>query len=336
LRRLPLCALFASACVQYSDPCFTPQSKVTDTRVLALAADPPEARIDPATGAGEPVSMRALIADANGETPSSSVSWQLCVPDKDRPGCPDATTVATVNGWTPQSTVQLVVPASLLADAIAKDPLHGFGGIRVRAGLRVTGAVPAGASMDLIFSSATSAAPPNRAPSIAGLKAALYPEPPAPAPFDDMHPFTMTVAMPQVIRPVLADGSLEEYDALDFSGSVVHVRERVRYSFYGTPALHVGHLDFTKRGGGGIVVYRGDDDYEADEPDPGSPDPRLGLMWVTPVARGGGPATMWIVARDSRGGVAWQRVPVQALEENPNCQGPPPRTGCSEIDFGCK
>jgi hypothetical protein len=168
------------------------------------------------------------------------------------------------------------------------------------------------------------------------LKAASYPDAPAPMTVDDQHPLRMTVAFAEVIRPFLADGSLEEYEAVDFSGAVVRVRERVTYSFYGTPALHVGHLDFTKRGGGGIVVYRGDDDYEADEPEPGTPDPPMGLMWVTPVARGGGAATLWIVARDSRGGVAWRKVLVNAVEDNPACQGPPPRTGCSEIDFGCK
>jgi hypothetical protein len=334
LRCLVALALLAPACVQYSDPCFVPQSKVTDVRVLAISADPPEAAIDPATGAGEPVALRALIVDSHGEVPSSSVTWQLCIPDEDEPGCPEATTAATASGWTPQSSVQLAVPASLIAEAIAADPLHGFGGVRVRAALRVAGAVPAGASTQLIFTSTTSALPKNRAPSIGGLRAATYPDEPVPATIDDEHPLSMTVAQPEVIRPVLADGSLEEYDAVDFSGASVHVRERLTWSFYGTPELHVGHLDFTKRGGGGIVVYRGDDDYEADEPEPGLPDPPLGLMWVTPVRRGGGAATMWIVARDTRGAVAWQKVLVVAIEENPNCgiRG----AGCPEIDFGCK
>jgi hypothetical protein len=330
-------ALCAAGCVQYSDPCFVPQSKVTDTRVLAIAADPPEAAIDPATGAGAPLTLRALVVDATGASQGWTVSWQLCVPDEDRPGCPDATTVATFDGWSDQSTFRVSVPAPLVAQAIASDPLHGFGGIRVRAGLRVAGAIPASASTDLVFTTPTSASPPNRAPAFAGLNAAVYPQAPAPARFAVDQPLGMTVAQPEVIRPVLADGSLEEYDAVDFEGAIVHLRERVRYSFYATPSLHVGHLDFASSPAvGGIVVYRGDDDYEADEPEPGTPDPPLGLMWVTPTLRGGGAATLWIVARDSRGGVAWQTVPVTAVEENPACQGPPPRSGCPFIDFGCK
>jgi hypothetical protein len=336
LRRLAALALCAQGCVQYSDPCFVPQSKVTDTRVLAIAADPPEAAIDPATGAGAPVALRALIVDQSGTTQGWTVSWQLCVPDEDRPGCPDDASIASFDGWSDRSTFQVSVPSALVAQAVAADPLHGFGGIRVRAGLRVAGAVPARASTDLVFTTATSATPPNRAPALAGLNAAVYPQPPAPATFADDTPLALTVAQPEVLRPVLANGSLEEYDATDFSGAPVHLRERVRYSFYATPTLHVGHLDFSKMVGGGVVVYRGDDDYEADEPEPGIPDPPLGLMWVTPTLRGGGAATLWIVARDTRGGVAWQTVPVNAVEIDPGCEGPPPRRGCAAIDFGCK
>jgi hypothetical protein len=70
---------------------------------------------------------------------------------------------------------------------------------------------------------------------------------------------------------VLEPGALEEYDASDFSGRVVHLRERILYSFYATPGLFIGRL---QHGITGLAVYYGNgNDFEAEEHDPGFPDP---------------------------------------------------------------
>ncbi|MFL5246408.1 MAG: hypothetical protein ACJ79V_01185, partial [Myxococcales bacterium] len=72
-----------------------------------------------------------------------------------------------------------------------------------------------------------------------------------------------------------------------------------------------------------------------DEPEPGTPDSPEGLFLAVPVHAGGSSGIVWIVARDSRGGISWMSVPYSAAEERPGCTGPPPHSGCPELKFGC-
>ncbi|MFL5279318.1 MAG: hypothetical protein ACJ79T_22815, partial [Myxococcales bacterium] len=58
-------------------------------------------------------------------------------------------------------------------------------------------------------------------------------------------------------------------------------------------------------------------------------------MLVEAVRRGGVIGTIWIVARDSRGGIFWLEVPVDGIEVDPNCATGGAQTGCAELDFGC-
>jgi hypothetical protein len=138
---------------------------------------------------------------------------------------------------------------------------------------------------------------------------------------------------PNGLRPVLEPGSLEEYDTVDFSGRAVHVRERIRYSFYATSGLFVGRLQHSTTG---LAVYYGNgNDFEADEPDPDAPDPPSGLIPLTAMQDG----VLWVVARDSRGATAWLTVPVGITAEDPRCaKGAfPPFFDClySNAIFGC-
>jgi len=327
-RLLPIAAAALLAACKYADPCFTPQSKVEDLRVLAISVDPAEPAVDLAAGSVEPVRLRALIAHAGGSSGTFNVSWSLCVPGE-QPGCPEGTSIAADREWTRDSQIELRVPAGLIAAAAAADPLRGLAGIRVLAMLRVEGATPASASTPILFSS--SLGQRNQAPAMVGLRFATATEPPA----DALDPLPLVVGRPTGLRPVLAPGALEEYDTTDFSGTPVHLQERVRYSFYGTPGLAIGRLDYNGIAPAPLVFYPGGNDSEAEEPPPGTPESQAGLILVEAVRRGNFNGTLWIVARDSRGGVSWREVRVSSVEEDPACQGPPPRNGCAQLDFGC-
>ena len=326
-------ALLAAACEQHPDPCFTPQSKVEDLRVLGIAVDPPDPTADLQSGDVDAVRLSALIVEpGKGSTGTYSVAWALCVPSTTTPGCANGTVVMTDAEWKSDSSVELQVPADLVAAAEAADPLHGFGGIRVLAELRVAGAKPATATTPIIFSRKPPAQR-NHPPVMEGLRVTPHggstgnaPPPPAPA--------NVFVGVPTGLRPVLMPGAMEEYDTVDLEGNPVHLQERIRYSFYATPGLSVGRL-LLRSVGGNVVYYPNGTDVEADEPPPGTPDTPGGLMILEAVKRGGVIGTIWIVARDSRGATSWLEVLVDGIEGDPNCLAGGAQTGCPELDFGC-
>jgi hypothetical protein len=311
----------AASCTQYSDPCFTPPSIVEDLRVLALSVDPPSPVADLATGAIEPVRLRALFGGRGG---TIDVSWALCVPGPD-PVCPEEAIVARNPGWASDSSLEVQVPPDLVAAARAADPLRGAGGIRVLATLRVAGAVPQAASTPIVFVEPGQLR--NHAPVLTGMRVAREGFPYSPASVG----IEMFSESPHGLRPVLEPGSIEEYDTIDFSGRAVHLLERIRYSFYATPGLFIGRL---QHGTTGLAVYYGTaNDFEADEPDPGTPEPPSGLIPLTAMGNG----ILWVVARDSRGATAWLTVPVRLKGEDPRCaQGAfPPFFDCLRAVFGC-
>jgi hypothetical protein len=87
------------------------------------------------------------------------------------------------------------------------------------------------------------------------------------------------------VRPVLGPGSagIEEYDTVDLTGQTIHLRETPRYSFFATAPFDLDRDD-------------------ADEPLPGQPQPANGIARFT---AGVGSGSMWVVARDGRGGIGW-------------------------------
>jgi len=314
------CAV-AAACTQYRDPCFTPPSVVNDTRVLAISVDPPSPVADLATGIVEPVRLRALIAGPRGSGGTFDVSWSVCVPDSDRMTCPAGSAVATDPAWTRESFAEIQVPPELVAAALEADPLRGAGGIRVLAALRVAGAKPELASTPILFE--PPGRPRNHAPAFVGVRAAREGFPYGPIGSTELG---ILSGSPNGLRPVLQDGSLEEFDAIDFEGHSVHLRERIEYSFYATANLYVGRLG---HGTTGLAVSYGNgngSDYQADEPPPGTPDPPDGLIPLTALASG----TLWIVARDSRGATSWTEIAVRIQGEDPRCA-----EGASPPFFDC-
>src|SRR5256885_3508616 len=323
------CALLAStvlaaACTQFRDPCFTPPSVVEDLRVLAISVDPPQPVADLATGTVEPVRLRMLFGTQAGSGGTLDVSWAVCVAGGE-PDCPTSAIVARDHGWHRDSSVEIRVPREMVAATVAADPLRGAGDMRVLATVRVEGAVPEAASTPILFARAGQLR--NQAPVLAGVRVAREGFAYGPsAPSVDMFS-----GSPHGLRPVLAAGALEEYDATDFSGRVVHLRERVRYSFYATPALAIGRLQHTTTGL--AIAYENGNDYQADEPADGV-DPAAGLIPLTALGASG---TLWIVARDSRGATSWLEVPVHAGATDPRCEPGafPPFFDCVRASFGC-
>jgi hypothetical protein len=304
------CAIVAAACTQNRDPCFTPPSVVSDTRVLAISVDPPSPVADLGTGTVEPVRLRTLIAGPDGSGGTFEVSWSVCAPGPDAAICPAGSVVATDGAWTRESFVEIRVPPELVAAALAADPLRGAGGIRVLAALRVAGANPELASTPILF--APPGGPRNHAPAFAGVRAAREGFPYGPLGSTELGIFS---GSPNGLRPVLQEGSLEEFDTVDFAGRSIHLRERIEYSFYATPNLFVGRLG---HGTTGLAVSYGNgngSDYQADEPAPGTADPPDGLIPLTALGSG----ILWIVARDSRGAAAWTEISVRIQGEDPRC-----------------
>jgi hypothetical protein len=332
MMRIPTCALVASvvgaSCTQYRDPCFTPPSVVDDLRVLALSVDPPSPIADLATGAVEPVRLRALFGRAGGSSGAIDVSWAVCVPGP-TPECPQTAIVARDHAWERGSSVEISISPEMVSAALAADPLRGAGGIRVLATLRVAGAIPEAASTPILFVRPGEAR--NNAPTMAGVRLAREGFPLGPS----SSRVEMFSGSPQGLRPVLASGAIEQYDATDFAGRAVHLRERILYSFYATPELAIGRLQHTTTG---LAIYYGNgNDSEAEEPPAGAPDPPAGLVPLTALGGEGTSSTLWIVARDSRGGAAWLEVPVNAATEDPRCAPGafPLFFDCVRAFFGC-
>jgi len=226
----------------------------------------------------------------------------------------------------------------LIERSIAADPLHGLRDVRVRAVIHVEGARPEAASALIFFSSGP--APLNTAPVIAAVRTARVGQPLQDLPPDHFL-LSLSVAQANAIRPVPRSGSLEEYDSVDLSGTTVRLRERITYSFYANDSLALGRGLVLKQGAIPVVIYRGLDDFEADEPDPGTPDGPQGLFVAVPVRAGGGSGTVWIVARDSRGAASWVSIPYVAADER-GCGGASPGGGptpvdsrCPQLQFGC-
>src|SRR5262249_31070648 len=155
------------------------------------------------------------------------------------------------------------------------DDLKGFGGVRVQFSLEAKDGDPhdpAMASKILLYTTAPESMR-NHNPEIIALKitqdgvdkGAVMPG----------GSFSVQQGVEYGLRAVLdaGVGGIEEYDTFDLSGTLVHLREEPRYSFF-APS--------------GVDVDRDD----ADEPLPGQPQPANGIARFTP---GAGCGSIWVV-----------------------------------------
>jgi len=284
-----LAALGLSAAVACT-PDFQSPRQVTDLRVLAIQQESDggfaDAFVDLSAQTVDKVQVRALVVDPN---PSSAllVRGQVCSPTEtgrcDTPDFPPFGSPAQAAEQQP--VFDLAVPAEVIAQALQSDDLKGFGGVRVQFSLKADDGDrhgPAMASKILLYTTAPESMR-NHNPEIIALKitqnsvdkGAVMPG----------GSFSVTAGVEYGLRPVLDPGvgGIEEYDTVDLSGNAIHLREEPRYSFFATTGV-----DF--------------DRDDADEPLPGQPQPENGIARFTPGASGG---SIWVVARDGRGGIGW-------------------------------
>jgi hypothetical protein len=294
----------ALACEPHYDPCFAPQSYVSEPRIVGVRADPPEAVFDPDSGVIPDVFVSALLARPQLLLPPPAMRGRLCAPSGDCAGgreiprSPDGR-------WHVRATL------AELEAARDADPLRGHGGIRLVFQVDTAGTT----ARKVLLYSPPAAAPPNRGLEVLG--------------FELLEDGVVVQAVPNgelaliperrvfEVRPILApgDGSsvvAEEYEATALDGSTVRLRERIRHAFYSTALVYFGGQI---RGGlsGPIGVWSGapEDANESDEADPG--DPLRGLMRF--IITDQEDAILWVVSRDSRGAEAFGMLKLHGLPD---------------------
>jgi hypothetical protein len=289
--RFALAASALSAAVACT-PDFQSPSQVTDLRVLAIRQEVDggfaDAFVDLSAPSVQEVQVRALVVDPRLRG-NLVAQGRICSPtDSGRcdglpPFGPDDPLTEAAMMQQPVYTLQ--VPPAVIAQALQSDDLKGFGGVRVQFSLEANDGDTHGAAMAskiLLYTTAPESMR-NHNPEIVALKitrdgvdqGAVMPG----------GTFNVTAGVEYGLQPVLESGpgGIEEYDTVDLSGNLVHLREEPRYSFFATTGV-----DF--------------DRDDADEPLPGQPPPTNGIARFT---AGPGCGSIWVVARDGRGGVGW-------------------------------
>lgn len=283
----PLLLLGLSGCVIGSDKYPRPRDLASVTivdnlRLLAVVADPPEAR------PGEQVSFSALIADPNGENPL--VAWLACPPDEAGSlGCavdlsaisPDATpdelAALGVIGFEP-GLPPTYVPDATLLDAL--DPAAREEGIQITIEVAAFPAAILAANPDeidfadvetgykrLIVSEALT---PNHNPVIDGFTVDGVPVPDgATAELDPDQLYELGITIP--------DAAIEAYEYTNSAG-IAEERTEEPYADWYCTGGNVKEFNT-------LYPYTQSDYITSTEP---------------------GDVTCWIVVRDRRGGMAWR------------------------------
>lgn len=268
-------------------PNFASASEVTDLRVLAVQAEPPEAQFD-AQGNVQDVQLRILAVDpARGGLAFMTAS--LCAPTDSR-RCEsgprfDLPRTTRDHGTEFATSVPGALIAPVVAFAQSNDKLKGLNGIRVMFALSVADGDPSGpvaADKILVYRKAGTA--PNHNPQLTGF--ALTVDGAAAVSAAPDQTLGLKVGVNYGLRPLLAPGAREEYDTTDLRGNVVHLREAPDYAFFTTPGAQF-------------------DRDTAYEPVDGVAPPD-GLVRFEALRAGSG--TVWVVVRDGRGGESWLAV----------------------------
>jgi hypothetical protein len=299
-------AVACAACTPQEDPCFNPQSIIRDLRVLGVRSDPPEALVDLDAGSVPAVAVRVLAADPSGPAKDAVVTASLCVPDD--AGCPPGSPqFGAPTGTDGEARFAVQATPALVRASRDADPLLGFGGIRVQ--LDVAATSPSGTSTarkTLLYTPQSDATTPNHAVEISGVELTRSGSLFETAPANGL--VIISTGIPLGVRPVLAPGSIEQYQTTTLDGRTVQLIEHISYNFYGTPNLLFGDVvQGTSPGNlqGGDV---------ADEPGPGDPEPTNGLVRFQGYRNA--LEYFWVVARDGRGAVAWTTIQVNAAGQD--------------------
>lgn len=294
--RALLLLLLCAACT----PSFQSASEVTDLRVLAIRADPPEAQVDLDAGTVDDVTVRVLIADPTA-TLDATMTGALCIPT-DTLSCDGTASVplpAVTHPVGAAFSYSIRVPADTLRAALANDKLAGLGGLRVQLQVKVDDGTPSkdvSAEKILLFSRKDHV--PNHVPLLDGVAVTQDVNPLAtlqPGQTLQLHRGVTygLRPLPHTCGPSGANTcfpAVESYDTTDLTGKTVHLTEQLAYSFFTTAGAELN------RDG-------------AAEPLHGVAPPE-GLVQFDSTAAGNG--TLWIVVRDGRGGESWITMPWQS------------------------
>ncbi|MBS2023153.1 MAG: hypothetical protein JST92_12130 [Deltaproteobacteria bacterium] len=343
------------ACDDIAQPCFTPQSVISDARVLAVRVDPPESVVDLQSDEGPTVALALLVVGAQAdqygelstgfEIANAEVSISVCtlptgLQQDPVQECPAEAQVLAGQSVVPTlvAPLQLTVPLALLRQALQEDPLRGAVGLQLRLQISVhVGDKTLVAFKTLYFQQAGSNLTPNHAIELTGVRVTAST---SSRDFGAQESAQVVVAEPFGLRPLLGVGAgaaapIEEYDTVDLRGERVHLREQVTYAFYASSSLFIGRVDYTRSLGNPTAIYTGLPGDVANEPAPGDTEPTNGLVAATAVWPGNQSGLVWIVASDGRGAQTWFTLRYQASEQRPACEGPPPKKGCPRLLFGC-
>ena len=278
---LPLLGILACT------PSFQAPSDVSDLRVLAVEADPPEAQFD-AQGNVADVHLRVLAVDPYRDG-FAAMDSALCAPSDSR-RCDsgprfDLPPASRQGGTEFSATVPGALMGPLIAYALSSDALKGLGGIRVMFSLAVSDGDPNGPILaDKILLYSPAGTPPNHNPLLTGLAVTADGVPVAT--IDPSQTLELKLGVKYGLRPLLAEGAREEYDTTDLKGNTVHLTEDPSYAFFVSPGAEV-------------------DRDNATEPQDGIAPPD-GFTRIDAFRAGTG--TLWVVVRDGRGGESWIAV----------------------------
>jgi hypothetical protein len=265
-------------------PKFQAQSDLTDLRVLAIRTDPPEALVDLDKGTVDDVRATVLVVDPAPRA-DARMTGHLCFPTDSRrcdSGGPSLPLPLVTHPVGATFSYLIQIPASMVRAALQDDKLKGLGGIRVQLSIELDDGDPMGpvsAAKLLLYSKNDHV--PNHVPAIESLQLTRNGVPVGKVAPGQILQLSRGVAVG--LRPVLASGSIEDYDTTDLTGKTVHLREQLSYSFYVSRSAEV-------------------DRETASEP-LDSVAPPDGLTRIDSLAAGSG--TLWVVVRDGRGGESW-------------------------------
>ncbi len=294
-----LSLLAAAAC----SPDFEKIWDVTDLRILAVQASPPEVLFISVPATFPTVRVTALVADPR--APKARVDWEMwaCTPEKKT--CDDAhlrEKVAAGSGAQGEIATNFVLSRALYDAGMQKDTFRGFGGLPIKVEVRVKrGTYQARAIKRVIYGFALPPGKwPNNNPSITEVQVD-----------DETMPAAWEVEADEEyeLLPKTPTWDRETYTVLTFSGVSQAclkdptaagcsrtLEENLTYSYFATS----GEISHASTGGKDRAFVT--DKKVKDISSTWTPESDVDE------------ATLWVVVRDDRGGTAWSTLKAKVKE----------------------
>jgi len=284
LRSLTLLAVAGVACT----PEFEQAWLVTDLRILAIRAEPPEVLVPAGTTTFPAVHVDALVVDPRA-TADTVFDWKLLVCTAEEPRCELAERQELVRQDSTrldQISLDFTLAADFYQAALAADPLRGFGGVAVMVELQVSrGEDVARGIKRIVYGNFV---PPEKQPNVnPGIDRITVDEQPTP------QPWAAKLGQKVKLRPSSPAADKEKYWAATFTGGKRELDEYLSYSFFVT----TGKLSDATTGGKPVPFVTNSKLTD------------LSSDWTpAALAEGIGGAAVWIVVHDDRGGVGWSEL----------------------------